>query len=208
MKKSSRSFLVLSLIVVALVTSRCDCAQAETSSGRCEGFVGALRIDAEIDSVNSFYAINHTDHLDLYTMRFGEGEVQIDGRVTRGNVLSGGVVLNLPSEVTGGGGGGGPGATDGGPGGGSAGAGSPEIKAWNFSTTESSRPKISSGTLERSLDLVDRRLMGVMKLIFEDGTSLLCDFALRYEESSDVGEDPEASGGCGGGGGGGDSDFD
>jgi hypothetical protein len=213
MKRPSRSLLVLSLIVVAMVTSRCDCARAETSSGRCEGFVGALQIAADIDSVNSHYAIDHDQGLNLYFMRFGDGAVQIDGRVDRGYALSGGVELKLPGEVAGGGGDGGMGSADGGTGGGRPAIGSPEVKAWNFHTLDNTRPKITSGTLERSLDLVDRRLMGVMRLFFEDGTSLLCEFALRYEPSSDVGEDPEGSsgsggsGGCGGGGGG-DSDFD
>ncbi|MBN1205751.1 MAG: hypothetical protein JXB05_12615 [Myxococcaceae bacterium] len=88
MNRSARSFLVLSL----------------------------MEISKDVDSINSFYAVDYNEGLDLYSLRFGDGEVQLDGRVTRAYVLSGGVELSLPSEVTGGGGDGGMGSADAGPG--------------------------------------------------------------------------------------------
>ena len=57
---------------------------------------------------------------------------------------------------------------------------------------------------------MELRLSTTLKLIFEDGTSLVCEFQLRHDDESDVGKDPSS----GGGGclpdssGGGDSDFD
>ena len=218
MKKSSRSYLILSLMALVMMTSRCDCGRAETSSGRCEGFIGSLAVSDEIDQ-ESFYAIDYDRGVNLFDVSFGGRKVAINAVVDRAFVLSAGVVLNLPSEVAPGGS---PGGTDGGTGGADGGTGdggtgggtgvippaSPEIKQWTL-VAQSSRPKLRTGTLDRSLHLVERRIAATLRMIFEDGTSLVCEFQVRHDEENDVGSDP--SGDSGGGclpEGGGDSDFD
>ncbi|HVG60724.1 MAG TPA: hypothetical protein VNA24_19360 [Hyalangium sp.] len=210
MKKPSRSYLILSLMAVAMMTSRCDCGRGSTSSGRCEGAIGSLLISDEIDAT-SHYAIDHDRGLNLIDASFGSGKLRFSAEVTRATVLTGGEVLNLPVEVASGGGTGG---ADGGTGGTDGGTGvvrpaSPEIKSWTL-VAPASRPKLRDGTLDRVLTFVDLRLSTTLRLIFEDGTSVLCEFHLRHDEEQDIGKDPSESGGggCGGGGGGGDSDFD
>jgi hypothetical protein len=220
MKKSSRSYLILSLMAVVMMTSRCDCGRGGSSSGRCEGAIGSLLISDEIDAT-SFYAMDHDRGLNLIEASFGKGKLQFSAAVSRATVLTGGEVLNLPVEVASGGGTGG---TDGGTGGADGGTGgadggtdgvirppSPEIKSWTL-VAPASRPKLRDGTLDRVLTFVDLRLSTTLKLIFEDGTSVLCEFHLRRDEERDVGEDPTETGGgacgCPSGGGGGDSDFD
>lgn len=219
MKKSSRSYLILSLMAVVMMTSRCDCGRDSTSSGRCEGAIGSLLISDEIDAT-SFYAIDHDRGLNLLDVSFGSGKLQFTAEVTRATVLTGGEVLNLPVEVASGGGtggaDGGTGGADGGTGGTDGGTGgvirpaSPQVKSWTL-VAPASRPKLRDGTLDRVLTFVDLRLSTNLKLIFEDGTSVLCEFQLRRDEERDVGTDPTGeSGGCGcpSGSGGGDSDFD
>jgi hypothetical protein len=218
MKKTSRSYLILSLMAVVMMTSRCDCGRGSTSSGRCEGAIGSLLISDEIDAT-SHYAIDHDRGLNLIDASFGSGKLRFSAEVTRATVLTGGEVLNLPAEVASGGGtggtDGGTGGADGGTGGTDGGTGvirpaSPEIKSWTL-VAPVSRPKLREGTLDRVLTFVDLRLSTTLRLIFEDGTSVLCEFHLRHDEDRDVGADPsESGGGClgGGGGGGGDSDFD
>jgi hypothetical protein len=232
MKKSSRSYLILSLMAVVMMTSRCDCGRGSTSSGRCEGAIGSLLISDEIGAT-SHYAMDHDRGLNLIDASFGSGKLRFSAEVTRATVLTGGEVLNLPVEVASGGGtgeadggtggtdggtggtDGGTGGTDGGTGGTDGGTGvirpaSPEIKSWTL-VAPVSRPKLREGTLDRVLTFVDLRLSTTLKLIFEDGTSVLCEFHLRHDEEQDIGKDPTESegGGClGGGGGGGDSDFD
>jgi hypothetical protein len=223
MKKSSRSYLILSLMALVMMTSRCDCARAETSSGRCEGFIGSLAVSDEIDQ-ESFYAIDYNRDVNLFDVSFGGRKVAFNAVVNRAFVLSGGVVLNLPSEVAPGGS---PGGTDGGADGGTGGAdggtdggtgggtgaippASPEIKSWTL-VTQSSRPKLRTGTLDRSLTLVERRIAATLRMFFEDGSSLVCEFQVRHDDENDVGTDPseESGGGClPEGGSGGDSDFD
>lgn len=219
MKKSSRSYLILSLMAVVMMTSRCDCTRSSTSSGRCEGAIGSLLISDEIDAT-SFYAIDHDRGLNMIEASFGSGKLQFSAQVTRATVLTGGEVLNLPVEVASGGGtggtDGGTGGADGGTGGADGGTGgvirppSPEIKSWTL-VAPVSRPKLRDGTLDRVLTFVDLRLSTTLKLLFEDGTSVLCEFHLRRDKERDIGTDPTESegGGClSGGGGGGDSDFD
>ncbi|HYI01965.1 hypothetical protein [Hyalangium sp.] len=210
MKKSSRSFLLLSLMALVMMTSRCDCGSG-TSSGRCEGAIGGLLISDEI-TAESAYSIDHDQGRNIIRASFGGQKVQIEATVSRATVLTGGDVLNLPSELPLGGGTGG---ADGGMGGTDGGTvvikpASPEIKSWELRTQEP-RPRLREGTLERVLTFVDLRLSTTLRLIFEDGTSLICEFQLRHDEEQDVGRDPSDSegGGClSGGGGGGDSDFD
>jgi hypothetical protein len=203
MKKSSRSYLILSLMAVVMMTSRCDCARNSTSSGRCEGAIGSLLVSDEIDPT-SLYFIDNDRGLNLLEVSFGGRKVQFSAEVTRATVLTGGELLNLPGEVASGGGTG----TDGGTGGISP--ASPEIKRWTL-LEPVSRPKLREGTLDRVLTFVDLRLSTTLRLIFEDGTSLLCEFQLRHDKDQDIGTDSseESGGGClSGGGGGGDSDFD
>jgi hypothetical protein len=240
MKRSSRSYLILSLMAVVMMTSRCDCTRSSTSSGRCEGAIGSLLISDEIDAM-SFYSIDHDRGLNLIDASFGSGKLRFSAEVSRATVLTGGEVLNLPVEVASGGGtsvtdggtgvtdggtgvtDGGTGMTDGGTGGTDGGTGvtdggvgvirppSPEIKSWTL-VAPVSRPKLRDGTLDRVLTFVDLRLSTTLKLIFEDGTSVLCEFHLRRDKEQDIGTDPTESegggGGCLSGGGGGDSDFD
>jgi hypothetical protein len=232
MKKSSRSYLILSLMAVVMMTSRCDCGRGGTSSGRCEGAIGSLLISDEIDAT-SFYSMDHDRGLNLIEASFGGGKLRFSAEVTRATVLTGGEVLNLPVEVASGGGtggaDGGTGGTDGGTGGADGGTGgtdggtggtdggtggvirpaSPEIKSWTL-VAPVSRPKLRDGTLDRVLTFVDLRLSTTLRLLFEDGTSVLCEFHLRRDEDRDIGTDPTESegGGCLSGGGGGDSDFD
>jgi hypothetical protein len=230
MKKSSRSYLILSLMALVMMTSRCDCSRASTSSGRCEGFIGGLAVSDEIDP-ESFYAIDYDNNLDLIDVSFGQRKVVMNAVVTRATVLSGGVELNLPSEVAPGGspggmdggtggtdggtGGadGGTGGTDGGTGGADGGTGfipapSPEIKQWTL-VTQAPRPNLRRGTLERVVTFVELRLSTTLKLFFEDGTSLVCEFQVRHDEENDRGTDSSGSGGClPESSGGGDSDFD
>jgi hypothetical protein len=211
MKKSSRSFLLLSLMALVMMTSRCDCGRGGTSSGRCEGAIGGLLISDEI-TPESAYSIDHDLGRNNIGASFGGQKVEILAAVSRATVLTGGDVLNLPSELLPGGGTGG---ADGGTGGTDGGTGvskpaSPEIKLFELRTQEP-RPKLREGTLERVLTFVDLRLSTTLRLIFEDGTVLVCEFQLRHEEEQDLGQDPSESegGGClSGGGGGGDSDFD
>lgn len=214
MKKSSRSYLILSVMAVAMMTSRCDCSRASTSSGRCEGFIGGLAISDEIDP-ESFYAIDYLNDTDRIDISFGQRKVVMNALVVRSSVLSGGVQLNLPSEVAPGGSGGGTdGGTDGGTGGADGGgtgfipAPSPEIRQWSLSTL-GTRPKLRQGTMERVITFVENRLSMTLRLFFEDGTSLLCEVQVRHDEDNDVGSDPSGGGGClPESSGGGDSDFD
>ena len=192
--------------------------RASTSSGRCEGFIGGLAVSDDIDP-ESFYAIDNTAGLNIIQASFGQRKVRVFATVSRATVLSGGTALNLPSEVpTGGGTGGGDGGTggaDGGTGGadggtgGAAGLASPEIKAWTWRALWAP-PEAGEGTLERVLTFVELRLSTTLRLIFEDGTSLVCEFQLRHDdERTSVMTPPRSSGGgCLPGGGGGDSDFD
>lgn len=213
MKKSSRSYLILSLMALVMMTSRCDCSRASSSSGRCEGFIGNLAVSDEIDQ-ESFYAINYLNNEDILSVSFGQRKVVMSAVVARSSVLSGGVELNLPSEVAPGGS---PGGTDGGTGGADGGTGgtggfipapSPEIKHWDL-VTQNPRPKLRTGTLERVITLVENRLSTTLKLFFEDGTSLVCEFQVRHDDENDRGTDPSGGGGClGDTGSGGDSDFD
>jgi hypothetical protein len=219
MKKSSRSFLILSLITLALLTSRCECTRSDNSSGRCEGAIGGLLLSEEIDR-KSWYTVDYTRGVDIYDFSFGSGKLHISAEVSRATVLSGGAVLNVRDEV----GGGGAGGADGGPGGADGGAegtdggtdggtggispASPEIKSFRI-LAPTSRPRLREGTLERSLTFVELRLSSTLRMIFEDGTSLVCNFELARDEDKEIGKEPsKEGGGCLGGGGGGDSDFD
>jgi hypothetical protein len=205
MKRSSRSFLILSLMTVALLTSRCDCgSRVGNSSGRCEGAIGGLRVSDAIDDSDSFFFVDNFERRDVLSLSYGGRKVAFSVTTSPTTVLSGGVELKLPGEV--------PLASDGGRANPDAGTGwmtepgSPEIRYWSIDVPPpgSSRPLLSGGTLERTLSVSDDRVVGTLKLQFEDGTALTCDFALRHDKDQDV---DAATGGCLGGGGGG-SDFD
>jgi hypothetical protein len=175
MKNSSRKVLYLAVVTLALVTSHCDCTRTPYSEGPCQGSVGAMSATGRIDSDASYYFTDETRGVDFLVLSFGEGKGRIEGEVSRAAVTGGSTILHLPGEPP-------------------TSEASPEIHSWQV-LSPSPRPRLVGGTLKRSIETVDFRLVGETQMDFEDGTSLTCSFTLRIaKDRSGTPDDSEA--GC------------